>query len=221
MKKKPGKARPQAESTEIVVLLDRSGSMEAIRTDMVHGFAAFVKRQQKVPGTCVVTLAQFDSHAIETVYDAVPVARVPELVLEPRGTTPLLDAMGRTISQVSDRLSRMAAGNRPARLLFLVMTDGHENASHEFTRGQIKQLVEQRQNVDQWVFTFLGANVDAFAEAGSLGVNQSAAMAYVPDARGVQMAFLDLAEAASSYRAVGSYSIESSDPRTRTRAKPK
>jgi hypothetical protein len=99
------------------------------------------------------------------------------------------------------------------------MTDGEENASHEFRRDQIKQLVEKREREDRWVFSFLGANVDAFAEAGSLGMSAAAASPYVADSDGVKFLFCDLNEAASEYRRGHDYKPQSSDPRVK-RKKP-
>jgi Mg-chelatase subunit ChlD len=219
--KKTSRTRAPKFTTEIIVLLDRSGSMATIQNDMVHGFATFVAAQRAVPGRCLLTLTQFDSQGIDTVYEATPVADVPALVLDPRGSTPLLDAMGRTVTRAAERLGKLPKSRRPDRVLFLVVTDGEENASHEFTRDQIKKLVAQREREDGWAFSFLGANVDAFAEAGGLGMSGHGAMNYVADRQGVDLAFLDLSVAASAYRQGAPYRLAPSDPRAQKEEKDK
>src|SRR4051812_845577 len=133
---------PRSHFCEIVVLLDRSGSMTSIAADMRGGFDQFVADQRAQPGDAVLTLVQFDHEGglpnIDTVYEAKPLADVPSLVLEPRGTTPLLDALGRTIAEVGARLHRMPEAERPDRVLFLTITDGYENASVTHTKGSVR-----------------------------------------------------------------------------------
>src|SRR5580765_28629 len=125
---------------EVVVLLDRSGSMSSIKKEMEGGFDQFVKEQRAVPGICVLTLVQFDSQGIDTVHEAKPIADVPALDLAPRGLTPLLDAVGQTITKTKARWD----AKKFSKLLFLVITDGQENASREFKKDQIKKLVEDQ-----------------------------------------------------------------------------
>lgn len=191
---------PAADRSEIIVLLDRSGSMAAIREDMEGGFDSFIQKQRELPGEFGVTLVQFDSEGIETLYESLPVQDVPNLQLDPRGTTPLLDAMGQTISR---SIARKVAG----RVVFLVITDGQENASHEFTKQQIKTLVNQ-QTAASWTFSFLGANVDAFAEAGSLGILASASAPFVADSAGVASAFGMVSESVRQYRGGSPYKLK-------------
>lgn len=188
--------------TEIVVLLDRSGSMESIKQDMVGGFGTFVAEQQAIPGRCDMTLVQFDSQSIDTVLEAMPLAQVPELVLEPRGGTPLLDAMGATITRVTERHATSA--QKPDKVVFMVITDGQENSSKSYTRDQVKALVEA-QTAAGWVFSYLGANVDSFAEAQSLGVAAAAAMNYTPNAAGVMGIYSSLGSSISSFRTGGGF----------------
>lgn len=197
--RKSKETAPKGDSTEIIVLLDRSGSMAAIKTDMQGGYDSFIAEQRKLPGECAVTLVQFDSEGVETVYESRPVAEVPPLVLAPRGTTPLLDAMGQTLTRSIDR-------KLEGRVLFLVITDGQENASHEFKKDQIKTMVQQ-QTTAGWAFSFLGANVDAFAEAGALGIDVAGTANFVGDAGGVVAAFASLGEATTRYRDGAVYKI--------------
>ena len=173
--------------------------MAAIKTDMQGGYDSFIGEQRKLPGECAVTLVQFDSEGVETVYESRPVAEVPPLVLAPRGTTPLLDAMGQT-------LTRSIGRNVAGRVLFLVITDGQENASHEFKKDQIKAMVQQQTSAG-WAFSFLGANVDAFAEAGALGIDVAGTANFAGDAGGVVAAFASLHEATTRYRDGAVYEI--------------
>lgn len=112
--------------------------------------------------------------------NGVPIKDVPKYTLVPRGMTALLDAVGRAINEAGCRLAAIPEDQRPGLVVFVIVTDGQENSSHEFTRAQIKEMIERQQSVYSWQFTFLGANQDAFAEAGSLGISPAAAANYVP-----------------------------------------
>lgn len=191
----------QPQSFELVVLLDRSGSMASIRKDMEGGFNNLIAEQRQVPGECVVTLVQFDTDGIDTVYEARPIAEVPPLQLQPRGGTPLLDAMGRTLTRTKERFAK--AAKKPDQVIFLVITDGEENSSREFKKDQIKALVLQGTNDDKWTFSFLGANVDAFAEAGSLGIPMAGVAGYSANAKGVGAAFAAVSRSLGSSRSTG------------------
>lgn len=155
--------------TDITLVVDRSGSMEAIRADAEGGVNTFLTDQASHPGEALVTLVQFDTH-YEFVHRGVPVKQVPRYELVPRGGTALLDAIGRAINETGERLSKMPEADRPGLVVFVVMTDGQENSSQEFTKDRIKTMIEHQQSVYNWQFTFLGANQDAFAEAGSMGM---------------------------------------------------
>ncbi len=155
--------------TDITLVVDRSGSMEAIRADAEGGVNTFLTDQAAQPGDALVTLVQFDTR-YEFAHRGVPVKEVPRYQLIPRGGTALLDAVGRAINETGERLSKMAEADRPGLVVFVVMTDGQENSSQEFTKASIKKMIEHQQTVYNWQFTFLGANQDAFAEAGSMGM---------------------------------------------------
>jgi uncharacterized protein YegL len=167
----------RADLTHIYFLLDRSGSMQSIKTDIEGGFAAFVEEQQQAPGECQVTLAQFDDR-YDVVYSSVPVAKVPPLNLQPRGRTALLDAMGRLITTAGDELAALAEPERPGTVIVAVMTDGYENASHEWTHLAIKALVEQQTEKYSWQFLYMGADQDAIEVGASLGVAAGASVTY-------------------------------------------
>jgi Mg-chelatase subunit ChlD len=170
---------PQGAGTTLLVLVvDRSGSMEAIRQDMEGGIEHLIKEQATGPGDCVVTLAQFDTE-YELVFEAVPAAEVTGYRLVPRGSTALLDAIGRTIGEVRSWLDKLPAERQPDQVVFAVVTDGLENSSREWTRDKVMAAVEERSDAG-WQFSFLGANQDAIKEGTDLGVDAARAMTYSP-----------------------------------------
>jgi uncharacterized protein YegL len=167
----------RSDLTHIYFLLDRSGSMQSIKSDTEGGFAAFVEEQRKEPGDCRVTLARFD-HEYDVVYSRIPVSDVPPLDLQPRGRTALLDAMGRLVTDAGAELGALPDDERPGTVIVAVMTDGHENASREWTHSAIKSLVEQQTSVYAWQFLYMGADQDAIEVGTSLGVAAGSAVTY-------------------------------------------
>jgi len=182
-------ANMRSDYCELAIVLDRSGSMSTVKNDMEGGFARLMEEQRKLPGECRVTLTQFDTQGIDTVYESKPVADVPALVLEPRGGTPLLDAVGDAVTSLGKRLAAKPEAERPGSVVVLIITDGEENSSTRFTKAQVKELVERQTTTYKWSFIYLGANVDAFAEAGSMGIAAAAAASYTPDSAGVKAAY--------------------------------
>jgi hypothetical protein len=183
--------------TEIAVILDRSGSMASIKADMEGGFAHFVAQQQALAGECVLSLYQFDDQ-YDVVFEDLPLRNVPPLSIVPRGSTALLDAMGRSIARIGARLAAKPDSARPGCVIIMVITDGQENASCEVTREALKQSIEHQRNNYNWQFMYLGADVSAFAEAESIGI--AAAARYSPDARGVQQLYAATAASVSECR---------------------
>ncbi len=155
--------------TDITLVVDRSGSMESIRDDAEGGVNAFIAEQSQAPGNAFLTLVQFDTE-YEFIHKGVPIQQVSRYTLHPRGSTALLDAVGRAVNETGERLAKLPAADRPGLVIFVVMTDGQENSSREFSKAKIKEMIERQQSVYQWHFTFLGANQDAFAEAGGMGM---------------------------------------------------
>jgi Mg-chelatase subunit ChlD len=166
--------------TDITLVVDRSGSMDAIRGDAEGGVNSFITEQAKEPGEALLTLVQFDTE-YEFLHKGVPIGNVPRYELHPRGMTALLDAVGRAINETGERLAAMKEQDRPGLVIFVVMTDGLENSSKEFTKAQIKEMIERQQRDYSWHFTFLGANQDAFEEAGSMGIQAAGAANYAMD----------------------------------------
>jgi nucleoid-associated protein YgaU len=167
----------RSDLTHIYFLLDRSGSMQSIKSDTEGGFAAFVDEQRQAPGDCRVTLAQFD-HEYDVVYAGVPVADVPPLALRPRGRTALLDAMGRLVTDAGAELAALADNERPGTVIVAVMTDGLENVSHEWTHTAIRSLVEQQTSAYSWQFLYMGADQDAIEVGTALGVDAQYSVTY-------------------------------------------
>ena len=155
--------------TDLTVVLDRSGSMAECRAEAENGLNHLIAKQKEEPGDAIFTLVQFDTE-YAFVHKGVPIREVPLCRLVPRGMTALLDAVGRSIAEAGERLKTMPEGERPGLVVFVIVTDGQENSSHEFTKPQIKKMIEHQQSVYGWKFVFLGANQDAFAEAHSLGI---------------------------------------------------
>jgi hypothetical protein len=176
--------------TDITVLLDRSGSMASIKNDMVNGLKAYIVEQAKLPGQCLLTLVQFDSVGCETVFTARPIGSVENSIeLFPRGSTPLLDSLGKTIAETGNRLSVMPEYERPEFVIMLIITDGEENCSREFTRAKIKEMIDRQTLIYKWTFVYLGANQDAFQEAGSIGISGTKTMDYAPNQGGIRCMF--------------------------------
>ena len=173
--------------THLYFLLDRSGSMQSIREDTIGGFDAFIADQRTQPGECRVTLAQFDDR-YEEVYADRPVAEVPGLELHPRGTTALLDAIGRLISDAGARLAALDEAERPGTVIVGIMTDGLENASKEWTHAAVKALIRQQTDTYAWEFLYMGADQDAIEVGTSLGVPAARSVRYSRDSSLAAMA---------------------------------
>ena len=184
--------------TLIAALLDRSGSMESIRSDAEGGFNAFIAQQAEQSGDVRVTLAQFDSE-YEVVYQDRPISDVPEFRLQPRSMTALLDGIGRLVTSIEHQIGSLDPARRPERIIILVVTDGHENASQEWTKPAVHQLITRMQ-AQGWEFIFLGASLDAVDIAQAMGFRPSASMAYAPSPEGVGASYAAAADYASRIR---------------------
>ncbi len=172
-----GNSMTRSDLTHLYFLLDRSGSMQSIKSDTEGGFTAFVEQQRTASGACRVTLAQFDS-VYEEVFRDVPVADVPPLLLEPRGSTALLDSIGRLVTEAGSRLAALPEDQRPGTVVVAIMTDGLENASHEWTHPAVKALVEQQTAAYGWQFLYMGADQDAIEVGTSMGISAEHAVTY-------------------------------------------
>jgi hypothetical protein len=172
-----------AQRTLIAVLLDRSGSMEAVKDDTEGGFNAFIDSQRSEPGSAVVTLAQFDN-VYEVVYANKPIAEVPRLALQPRASTALYDSLGRLITDVGAELAALPEHARPGTVIVVVFTDGHENSSTEWTHAAITAAIKRQETVYAWDFLFLGANMDAVAVGTAMGFSADKSLTWHSDNAG-------------------------------------
>lgn len=191
--------------TDITLLLDRTGSMAAVRNDTVGGFNTFLAEQQRQDGECTFSLVQFDDiNPQEVVHEARPIREVPPLTEEtfmPRGSTPLLDALGRLMTRTGERLKGLPAHQRPEKVIFVILTDGQENASREYTRTRVFEMIRHQRDVYKWEFVFLGSNQDAILEAGAIGIPQTTTLSYSHDSVGTQAAYNIGGQVVSAMRA--------------------
>ncbi len=191
-----------SDKTLIAALLDRSGSMACIASDMRGGFDSYIATERGQAGTTLVTLAQFDDR-YDTVYADRPVDAVPPLRLEPRGMTALLDAIGRFVTEIGAGLAALPEGERPGEVTVLVMTDGHENASTEWTGEAVRALISQQESIYGWDFVFLGANMDAVEVGTNLGFAPGKSITYDADADAVGGAWSAVSAYSTRKRARG------------------
>ena len=188
--------------TEIVIILDRSGSMQNLATDTIGGFNAFVEGQKKEEGEARLTAVLFDDK-YEILHNGVDISDIPILTKKEyyaRGMTAMLDAIGKTINDVGERLSKTEEKDRPGKIIFVITTDGLENASREFSKSQIKKMIERQQNEYSWQFLFLGANIDSFSEAGGLGISRDFTANYAASGNGTEMLYSAINTAVGSAR---------------------
>ena len=171
-----------------VLIIDRSGSMVATRADAQEGVRFFTRDQATLPGRATMTLVQFDDD-YEVVHDFAPLSAAESYALVPRNMTALLDACGKAITSTGERLAALPEHERPGKVIVLITTDGQENASHEYTRQQVRDLITQQQRDYGWQFSYVGANVDAFAEAGGLGIARGSTLSYASTSRGTQSSY--------------------------------
>lgn len=169
--------------TAIMLLVDRSGSMKFLRQAAEGAINEFVNGQREQPGRRTIRIAQFDDE-YTLVHESRPAAECPPFELIPRGTTALLDAMGRSISEFGAELAAMPPEQRPGTVIYAVMTDGLENTSKIYTWRSVHEMVRRQEQAYRWQILYLGANQDAIATAAQLGVQRDRAMTYAPTDHG-------------------------------------
>jgi len=190
-------------SVHITVVLDRSGSMQSIRDDIIGGFNVFLEEQKKVKGAVTLTMVQFDTtDPFEVIHSFADIHNVPALTVEtfvPRGGTPLLDAMGRTIHNLTAWLDGRPKKERPEKLVVVFITDGQENSSREFNLDQIKSMIKKKQKNDDWQFVFLSADLDAVDDAQSVGIAAESVMSFDKNTKGTKAMFTSLSHRITDY----------------------
>jgi Mg-chelatase subunit ChlD len=187
--------------TEIIFLLDRSGSMGGLESDTIGGFNGFIDRQCKQKGETRLTAVLFDDQT-EILWNGIDAnhARLTDEEYYVRGCTALLDAVGKTISEAGRRLSQTEEGEKPGKVIFVITTDGMENASREYTYEKVKRMIEHQKEKYSWEFMFMGANIDAAAEAESLGISKEDSFSFEASNHGVEKMYDMVCDAVSERR---------------------
>lgn len=187
--------------TELIFVLDRSGSMAGLAEDTIGGYNAMIEKQKKEPGDAIVTTVLFDNQ-YEMLYSGVDIQKVEPLTQKQyfaRGMTALLDAVGKTIAAIDEKYGKLPDCMIPEKTLFVITTDGMENASREFDRSGIKALIEAHKEKG-WEFIFLGANIDAVKVGSSMGIGADRSVSYKADKAGTAMNFATVGCVASAVR---------------------
>lgn len=187
--------------TELVFILDRSGSMCGMEDDTIGGFNTVLKKNAEAEGDAFVSLVLFD-HETEVIVDRKPIAEVESLTAEAyyvRGSTALLDAVGKSVKYIERVHRYLPEDHIPEKTVFVITTDGHENASTEFSYERVKRLIGKKQD-EGWEFLFLGANIDAAKEAGRIGITADRAATYLNDSQGAGLMYGAVAEATCCMR---------------------
>lgn len=191
--------------TELVFILDKSGSMGGLEGDTIGGYNSMLAKQQKIEGECFITTVLFDNN-YELLHDRVDlraVKAITEKEYQVGGSTALLDAIGRTIHKIGNAQKHTADGYRAEKVMFVIITDGEENSSREYSAEKIKARIERQKTKYGWEFIFLGANIDAVETAGRFGIASDRAVEYLSDSEGTQLNYAVMAETVSAFRESG------------------
>ena len=189
--------------TEIVFILDRSGSMAGLEKDTIGGFNSMINRQKTAPGEAVISTVLFDSET-QVIHDRVNLKNIAPMTEKDyfvRGCTALLDAIGGAIHHIGNVHKYAREEDRPEKTLFIITTDGMENASRKYSSDRVKQMIERQKSKYGWEFLFLGAHIDAVETAGHFGIQADRAVNYHSDKQGTALNYEVLSEAISSVRA--------------------
>ncbi len=188
--------------TELVFILDRSGSMGGLESDTIGGFNSMLNKQKKEDGRAYVSTVLFD-HETEVLHDRVPIEKVPELTDKDytvRGCTALLDAIGSAIHHIGNVHKYARPEDVPEHTMFVIITDGMENASRRYSGREIKKKIEKEKSKYGWEFLFIGANIDAIATARNFGISEDRAVNYKADRQGTGVVYESVCEAVSNVR---------------------
>ncbi len=188
---------------ELVFILDRSGSMSGLEDDTIGGYNAMLEKQKKEAGEAIITTVLFDDR-YELLHDRINLRGIGPITDKEyyvRGSTALLDAVGRTINKIGNAQKHTMEEERAERVLFVITTDGMENASREFTYEKVRQMIEHQKSKYGWEFIFLGANIDAIATAERFGISKDRATNYNADSEGTLLNYEVISETVSCIRA--------------------
>lgn len=190
--------------TEMVFILDMSGSMLGLREDTIGGYNSLIEEQKKQEGDANITTVLFDDRYI-MLHDRVDIKSVNELTdkeYSPRGMTAMLDAVGRTIVSVGEKLAAMPEEERPGNVVVTIITDGLENASHEYTWNAVQSMIKEQREKYNWVFTFIGANIDVKRVSNDLGIDARLSKSYSATKTGTSSVYSAMSKAVSYTRGV-------------------
>ena len=188
--------------TELVFILDRSGSMAGLESDTIGGFNAMIEKQKKADGTAYVSTVLFNVER-KVIHDRVSLHKIAPMTdndYQVGGGTALLDAIGRAIHHIGNVHKYAREEDRPEKTLFVIITDGMENASREYSAKEIKQKIERQKSKYGWEFLFLGANIDAVETAKHFGIGQDRAVSYKSDSKGTQLNYDVISDAVTCMR---------------------
>lgn len=191
--------------TEIITIIDKSGSMESIKSDAIGGFNNLIESQKETEGQTNFTLALFDDE-YNLVYNGVPIKKVKKLTntsYNPNGSTALYDAIGKTLNEVGVRLHNTKEEERPEKIIVAILTDGEENSSKEFTREKIFEMIQHQKEVYSWEFIFLAANQDAMTAASSISISATNTLNFSSTSKGINVAYTSMDCAISNYKSTG------------------
>lgn len=194
--------------TELVFILDRSGSMSGLEGDTIGGFNAMIQKQKKEDGEAYVSTILFDNVS-EVLHDRIKLKDVPKMTGKDytvRGCTALIDAIGGAIHHIGNIHKYARPEDVPAHTMFIITTDGQENASHRYSSDEVKKMIESQKEKYGWEFLFIGANIDAVETAASFGINRNRAVNYNADSKGTQVLYETLSAPISAMRADASVS---------------
>ncbi len=189
--------------TELVFILDRSGSMSGLEKDTIGGFNSMIEKQKREDGQALVSTVLFDNESV-VIHDRLPLDRVPPLTEREyftRGCTALLDAVGGAIHHIGNVHKYARKEDVPEKTLFIITTDGYENASRRYDYEKVRQMIQHEKEKYGWEFLFLGANIDAAAEAKRFGISEDRAVTYKCDAAGTALNYDVISEAVCHVRA--------------------
>lgn len=189
--------------TELVFILDRSGSMCGLESDTIGGFNSMIEKQKKQDGACYVSTILFDDTS-DVLHDRLALSDVPRMTegdYTVRGCTALIDAIGAAIDHIANIHKYARPEDVPEHTMFVITTDGQENASHRYSAQQIRKMIEQRKEKYGWEFLFIGANIDAVETASRYGIGKDRAVNYNADAKGTHILYDTVAKAVGNVRA--------------------
>lgn len=188
--------------TELVFILDRSGSMSGLENDTIGGFNSMLQKQRAIDGECRITTVLFD-HSYKLLHDRIDIGAVSPLTEKEYyvgGSTALIDAIGVTINKLVNVQKSTAEEYRAEKVMFVIITDGEENSSREYSAEKVRKMIELEKEKYGWEFVFLGANIDAVQTAGQFGISANRAVDYVPDSAGTTLNFEMMSQAVAQYR---------------------